>query len=188
MGKAGEGGPERRPLQLRFNEQSVQLKLIKTRLELSHVSDLHRLKPPRIHPSLFPVNNWAPVGSQGGPDVSPRLLTVNLTRGGRVGRRPTARLPVVLPPYQRGGREPTPEPAPSRGQSGKAASRSPQGTHAGRLAPSLPSFMQSTKLPQAPQNCDGRQWPGLSEFPSASQGSIGVTVSPFVVPIPTPDL
>lgn len=57
--------PERRPLQLRFNKPSVQLELIKTRLELSRVSDLHGLKPPRIHPSLFPVNNWAPVGFPG---------------------------------------------------------------------------------------------------------------------------
>lgn len=32
-GRAGGGGPERRPLQLRFNEPSIQLKLIKTRLE-----------------------------------------------------------------------------------------------------------------------------------------------------------
>ena len=68
--EVGQGGlrkgvPERRPLQLGFNKPSVWLELIKTRLELRRVSDSHELKLPRMHPSLFPVNNWAPVGFPG---------------------------------------------------------------------------------------------------------------------------
>lgn len=68
--EVGQGGlrkgvPERRPLRLGFNKPSVWLELIKTRFELSRVSDSHELKPPRMHPSLFPVNNWAPVGFPG---------------------------------------------------------------------------------------------------------------------------
>lgn len=128
--------PERRPLQLRFNEPSVQLELIKTRLELSHVSDLHGPKPPRIHPSLFPVNNWAPVGFQGGPDVSPPLFTVSLTRGGLAGRKPTAWPPLVLLPQHAGwvGVRPG-APTPQVAGVVRAASWSPQGPLAGQSGP-----------------------------------------------------
>lgn len=88
MGRLGEGVPERRPLQFRFNEPSCRLKLIKTRLEFSRVSDLHRLKPPRIHLSLFPVNNWAPVGFLGRAGYLTSSLHSELDQG-RPGEKET---------------------------------------------------------------------------------------------------
>lgn len=178
-----EGGgpervPERRPPQLRFNEPSVQLELIKTRLELSRVSDLHTLKPPRIHPSLFPVNNWAPVGFLGRAGRLTSSLHGELEQGrpgGKGGHRQASSYAPTPP--TRGGWELVWVPPPL---TGSGWSGLPAGAHRahspGSLASLFPSFTWSTNLHRAAENCEnclGRQWPSpSSECPHGLQGAL----------------
>ena len=153
--------PERRPLRPRFKSRLLGLELIKTRLELSRVSDLYELKPPRMQPSQFPINNWVPVGFPG--------------RAGHL----TSFLHYELDPGRRGGKEthsqasrwaPTTQPAGRRG-----CSRRPRASF-------FASFMQSTTLPRVPKNWMGGSDPGLPQVSSQPLGSLRSTTSSFLVP------
>ena len=137
------------------------MKLIKTRLELSHVSDLHRLKPPRIHLSLFPVNNWAPVGFPGRAGRLTSSLHSELDQEGPAGRRPTAKPPVVLLSYQPvvAGVDLGP---PAGDWVIRAASWGSQGPHAGSQAPSLPPFTWSTKLQSSAELASPGWWEAVA--------------------------
>lgn len=95
-----------------------------------------------------------------------------------MGRRPTARLPVVRPGDQPWWAGADSEPPPSRGQSGKAASRSP-GTRWGVWPHHFLHPRSQQSLTELPKTAMGGS--GLS-----SQGSRDLTVSPFVVLHPHP--
>lgn len=173
---------ERRPLQLRFNKPSVRLELIKTRLELSRVSDLHGLKSPRIHPSLFPVNNWAPVGFPGRAGRLTSLLHSELDQERPGGKETHSRASIcapTTPPH--GGWGLAQGPHPSHGQDGQAASWSPQARFPGNLAPPFPSHTLSTDLLRTPENRDGNSRPLLRSPPQRLRGPDGSPPLPLLL-------
>lgn len=164
VGGSWSGLPERRPLQLRFNKTSVRLELIKTRLELSCVSDSQGLKPPRIHPSLFPVNNWAPMGSPAWASCLPSSLHGELDQE-RPGRKkthdhksgPGLQCCCTTPTWIFGGWGPG---GPSTWLEGSGLQAGPHRAHMpGSLALIFPSFVQSTSFIKFPRTLRGDHHP-----------------------------
>jgi hypothetical protein len=137
---------------------------------VSLIPDSQRLKPPRNHPSQFPVHSWAPVGFPG----QARRLTSSLHRElnqGKLGRKETHGQASNCPPG-----------TPSHGGWGltgghhthhmvsevRALAGPPRIHTLGSLALLFPRLRQPKNLQRAAKNCTRR--PGPPQHPSlASQ-------------------